>query len=74
MVKNGRDRYRAEELSLACVVVAGFWGVAGASDLRTWLVEQCSEYTFDVGGVFQRDSDLAMWPLSADGPAELEQR
>jgi hypothetical protein len=36
--------------------------------------EQCADFKFDVGGVFQRESDVAWWPLKAAGPAELEQR
>ncbi len=32
-------------------------GVAEPFDLRTWIVEQCADYRFNVGGVFQRDSD-----------------
>jgi Restriction endonuclease EcoRV len=43
-------------------------------DLRSWLREQCAEYKFNVGGVFQRDSDVSTWPLQAAGPAELEAR
>jgi Restriction endonuclease EcoRV len=43
-------------------------------DLRTWLREQCADYRFNVGGVFQRDSDVSSWPLEAAGPAELEER
>lgn len=43
-------------------------------DLRAWLREQCAEYRFNVGGVFQRDSDVSSWPLEAAGPAELEER
>jgi len=54
--------------------VACSCGVAEVFDLRAWLVEQCAEFSFDVSGVFQRDSDLATWPLEAAGPSELEQR
>jgi hypothetical protein len=36
--------------------------------------EQCADFRFDVGGVFQRESDFAWWPLEASGPAELEER
>lgn len=43
-------------------------------DLRTWLLEQCADYAFNVGGVFQRDSDFSSWPLQASGPVELEER
>ena len=43
-------------------------------DLGTWLREQCADFRFDVGGVFQRSSDLSRWPLKAAGPAELEER
>ena len=43
-------------------------------DLLTWLREQCADYRFNVGGVFQRDSDVSSWPLEAAGPAELEER
>lgn len=43
-------------------------------ELRDWLTRQCAEYSFNVGGVFQRDSDVATWPLAATGPAELESR
>lgn len=43
-------------------------------DLRIWLREQCAEYTFNVGGVFQRDSAHAWWPLNASGSRELEER
>ncbi|GEM_PF-823118 len=49
-------------------------GVAEVLALRTWIADQCASYTFNVGGVFQRDSDLSSWPLEAAGPAELEQR
>jgi hypothetical protein len=48
--------------------------VAEPLDLRTWLREQCAKYRFNVGGVFQRDSDVSSWPLQAVGPAELEER
>jgi Restriction endonuclease EcoRV len=48
--------------------------VAEPLDLRTWLREQCADYRFNVGGVFQRDSDVSSWPLEAAGPAELEER
>ena len=37
-------------------------------DLLTWLREQCADYRFNVGGVFQRDSDVSSWPLEAAGP------
>lgn len=43
-------------------------------ELHAWLAQQCAEYTFNVGGVFQRDSDVAEWPLVAASPAELEAR
>ena len=42
--------------------------------LRDWLVEQCADSTFNVSGVFQRESDLSSWPLKAQGPDELEAR
>jgi hypothetical protein len=48
--------------------------VAKSVDLVTWLREQCSDFRFDVGGVFQQSSDLSWWPLEAAGPAELEER
>lgn len=35
---------------------------------------QCADFTFNVSGVFQRESDLSSWPLKAAGPAELEAR
>jgi hypothetical protein len=47
--------------------------VAGL-DLAQWLHQQCSEYRFDIGGVFRRDSEHASWPVKARNPAELEQR
>ena len=43
-------------------------------DLGTWLREQCADFRFDVGGVFQRNSDVSWWPLAAAGPVELEER
>lgn len=43
-------------------------------DLRSWLMQQCAEYSFNVGGVFQRESDVSTWPLVAASPAELEER
>ena len=46
----------------------------GFLDLRAWLREQCADYKFNVGGVFQRDSDVSWWPLTAASPAELEER
>jgi hypothetical protein len=54
--------------------VAGSYIVTEPHDLRTWLREQCADYRFNVGGVFQRDSDLSSWPLEAADPAELEER
>ena len=36
--------------------------------------EQCGDYIFNVGGVFQRDSQVSSWPLEAAGPEELEER
>jgi hypothetical protein len=36
--------------------------------------EQCNEFRFEVGGVFQRESDMAYWPLEAASPVELEER
>jgi hypothetical protein len=43
-------------------------------DLAQWLRQQCSEYRFDIGGVFRRDSERAGWPVAARDPEELEQR
>lgn len=37
-------------------------------------MEQCADFSFNVSGVFQRESDLSSWPLKAAGPAELEAR
>ena len=54
--------------------MAGSDSVAGPLNLREWLREQCSNFRFDVGGVFQRSSDMSWWPLQAAGPAELEER
>jgi hypothetical protein len=54
--------------------MAGSFLMRRTLDLRTWLSEQCSEFRFEVGGVFQRDSDLASWPFYAAGPVELEER
>jgi Restriction endonuclease EcoRV len=48
--------------------------VAQPLDLRSWMQDQCNEFRFEVGGVFQRESDLAWWPLEATGPDELEER
>ena len=48
--------------------------MANPLDLRTWLVEQCADYKFDVSGVFQRTSEESRWPLHAAGPEELEDR
>ncbi len=48
--------------------------MASPLDLRIWLREQCSDFRFDVGGVFQRSSDASWWPLQAAGPVELEDR
>lgn len=48
--------------------------MAQPSDLLTWLRKQCADFTFDVGGVFQRESDVSWWPLEASGPTELEER
>jgi hypothetical protein len=48
--------------------------VAEPLDLLTWLREQCADYSFNVGGVFQRESDVPWWPLEAAGPSELEAR
>ncbi|MGH3220341.1 MAG: type II restriction endonuclease [Streptosporangiaceae bacterium] len=48
--------------------------MAKSLHLPTWLREQCSDFRFDVGGVFQRASDMSWWPLEAAGPAELEER
>jgi hypothetical protein len=54
--------------------VAGYYIVPDSRGLRDWLVAQCTEYEFNVGGIFQRDSELADWPLQATSPAELEAR
>ena len=48
--------------------------MANPLDLGTWLREQCADFRFDVGGVFQRSSDVSWWPLEASGPAALEER
>ena len=48
--------------------------MAQVLDLREWLIGQCGDFTFDVSGVFQRESEFSSWPLKARGPAELEQR
>jgi hypothetical protein len=48
--------------------------VAKPLDLRSWLQDQCDDFRFEVGGVFQRESDIASWPLEAASPLELEQR
>lgn len=48
--------------------------MAGDLDLTSWLRQQCAEYVFNVGGVFQRDSARASWPLVAHDPGELEVR
>ena len=48
--------------------------MANPVDLPTWLREQCSDYRFEVGGVFQRISNMSSWPLEASGPQELEER
>ncbi len=48
--------------------------MAEAFSLRAWLAEQCAGYSFNVGGVFQRESDTSSWPLEAAGPVELEAR
>jgi len=55
-------------------LVAGSHTVANGLDLSSWLREQCSDFRFDVGGVFQRSSDESWWPLTAADPADLEQR
>lgn len=55
-------------------VVACSCGVGDVFDLRAWLAEQCADYTFNVGGVFQRESEFSSWPLEAAGPIELEER
>ncbi|MFC4040946.1 type II restriction endonuclease [Dactylosporangium siamense] len=39
-----------------------------------WLREQCANYTFDLGGVFRRDSEAATWPLVATGSHDLERQ
>lgn len=54
--------------------VACSCAVAQPLDLRSWMREQCNDFRFEVGGVFQRESDLAWWPLEAADPAELEER
>ncbi len=48
--------------------------MAKGLDLSNWLREQCSDFRFDVGGVFQRSSDESWWPFAAADPVELEQR
>lgn len=48
--------------------------MANRFDLRTWLREQCSDYRFNVSGVFQRTSEESRWPFQAAGPEELEER
>lgn len=48
--------------------------MAEPEDLQAWLQEQCAEYHFGIGGVFQRDSSRARWPVSASSPQELEAR
>ena len=48
--------------------------MANPLDLCTWLREQCSDYRFDVSGVFQRTSEESWWPLQAADPEELEER
>lgn len=48
--------------------------MADSLDLRTWLREQCADFTFNVGGIFQRESDVSSWPIEASGPDELEER
>jgi hypothetical protein len=45
-----------------------------ALNLIDWLREVCSEYRFNVAGVFRSDSRTASWPLTAADPEELEQR
>ncbi len=54
--------------------MAGSCSVTNPIDLLSWLREQCSEYRFDVAGVFQRTSETSWWPLQASGPDELEYR
>lgn len=52
-----------------------------AQDLLEWLRQQCSEYTFDARGVFQRSAPgvyefvkvAELWPLHARDADELEQ-
>jgi hypothetical protein len=48
--------------------------VANPVDLLTWLREQCSDYRFEVAGVFRRISNMSWWPLEAASPEELEER
>jgi hypothetical protein len=48
--------------------------MTNSADLGSWLREQCADFRFDVGGIFQRDSDYAQWPLTAAGPGDLESR
>lgn len=43
-------------------------------DLPAWLEEQCRQFRFTIGGVFQRESVRAVWPVTASDPSELEQR
>jgi Restriction endonuclease EcoRV len=45
-----------------------------ALDLIDWLRRVCSEYRFNVAGVFRSDSLTASWPLTAANPDELERR
>lgn len=39
-----------------------------------WLRTQCTEYTFDVRGVFRRSGPESTWPLVATGPEDLEHK
>ncbi len=48
--------------------------MAEGIDLSMWLREQCADFRFDVGGVFQRTSDASWWPVEAADSVELEQR
>ena len=48
--------------------------MSGVLELRTWLLEQCAGYAFNVGGVFQRESEFSSWPLRASNPSDLERR
>ena len=48
--------------------------MANLVDLRAWLRDQCADFRFNIGGVFQRNSEFAWWPFEAAGPDDLEER